>query len=332
MNNFSDFNTIGKKSDLQILKSERKKSLRSAHAEGTRRNMKTQWKSFFLFCFYFKLSPLPCNLETLCLFAQFLSRSFNSVDSIRNYLYGVKFLHLFLDLPFTHFETFYFKLFMKGLRRCNPHAVKAALPITPDILLKMKNIINFNDSNMFTYWCLCLFSFFLMCRKSNLVGKMDDPSKCLKRKDVLSNGNYLLVRFLWSKTIQFGERCLEIPLFSKPSSPLCPVKAFRKMCKKFQLSDDSPAFVVYSKGHLKPVSYSMFQSFIKRTISDIGLNPEDYSTHSFRRGGASWAFKCNIPSELIQLQGDWKSDAYKLYLKHGLEEKLSVSYKMIRDL
>jgi hypothetical protein len=47
----------------------------------------------------------------------------------------------------------------------------------------------------------------------------------------------------------------------------------------------------------------------------IGKNPKQFSTHSFRRGGASWAFSSEIPSELIQLYGDWKSDAYKNYLR-----------------
>ena len=51
---------------------------------------------------------------------------------------------------------------------------------------------------------------------------------------------------------------------------------------------------------------------------EIGLDPNHYSSHSFRRGGATWAFKCGVSAELIQLQGDWKSDAYKLYLKYGL--------------
>jgi hypothetical protein len=36
--------------------------------------------------------------------------------------------------------------------------------------------------------------------------------------------------------------------------------------------------------------------------------------HSFRRGGASHAFKCNIPAALIKLQDDWKSNAYLRYI------------------
>jgi hypothetical protein len=34
-------------------------------------------------------------------------------------------------------------------------------------------------------------------------------------------------------------------------------------------------------------------------INRIGKNPKQFSTHSFRRGGASWAFSSEISSELI---------------------------------
>ena len=42
-------------------------------------------------------------------------------------------------------------------------------------------------------------------------------------------------------------------------------------------------------------------------------------------GCASWAFAAEVPTELIQLYGDWRSDAYKKYLKFSLEDKISVA-------
>jgi hypothetical protein len=63
-------------------------------------------------------------------------------------------------------------------------------------------------------------------------------------------------------------------------------------------------------------------------IRDVGKNPDVYSTHSFRRGCASWTFAAEVPSELIQFYGDWKSDAYKIYLKFSLDDKISVATKM----
>jgi hypothetical protein len=38
----------------------------------------------------------------------------------------------------------------------------------------------------------------------------------------------------------------------------------------------------------------------------------------------SWAFSSEIPSEVIQLYGDWKSDAYKNYLRFNFEDKIDI--------
>ncbi|CAC5387140.1 unnamed protein product [Mytilus coruscus] len=137
------------------------------------------------------------------------------------------------------------------------------------------------------------------------------------------------VQFHWSKTIQFGERVLEIPIIKNLSSPLCAFSAFKAMCIKCPASASSPAFLVLSGRKIKPVSYNIIQTFKKNIIEKIGLDPTRYSSHSFRRGGATWAFQCGVSSELIQLQGDWKSDAYKLYIRYGLADKMQVSSKMI---
>ena len=42
-------------------------------------------------------------------------------------------------------------------------------------------------------------------------------------------------------------------------------------------------------------------------------------------GVASWAFAAEVPTKLIQLYGNWRSDAYKKYLKFNLEDKISVA-------
>ncbi|CAC5361192.1 unnamed protein product [Mytilus coruscus] len=136
----------------------------------------------------------------------------------------------------------------------------------------------------------------------------------------------LIVTFKWTKTIQFGERKLEIPFIINSESKLCPYSAYMAMCKHFQAPLSSSAFLMRGsrKGEFKPVRYRVFNNFLKTCINSIELNSEHYSTHSFRRGGATWAFKCCFPSNLIQLQGDWKSSAYKRYLKYGLSDKLIV--------
>ena len=79
-----------------------------------------------MFCEYFQINPIPTTVQILCVYAQFLSRSFKSVNSIKNYLSGVKLLHLYLDDYYPTFDEFQLKLTLKGLARINSHCPKQA--------------------------------------------------------------------------------------------------------------------------------------------------------------------------------------------------------------
>ena len=67
---------------------------------------------------------------------------------------------------------------------------------------------------------------------------------------------------------------------------------------------------------------------IKELIEKIVLNPDNYSSYSFRRGGTNFAFKAGVPADMIQLHGDWRSDAYKKYLSLTFKDKIRVAEKM----
>ena len=49
---------------------------------------------------------LPTTTETLQLYAKFSSRTFKSTDSIRNYINGVKSMHLLLGYSVEHINGF----------------------------------------------------------------------------------------------------------------------------------------------------------------------------------------------------------------------------------
>ncbi|XP_060578252.1 uncharacterized protein LOC132735327 [Ruditapes philippinarum] len=309
---------MGLKHDLML-------SNKQAYAEGTWKNLKIQWEAFLLFCTYFHLVSLPVSTETLQLYAQFLSRSMKSVDSIRNYISGVKTMHLLLGASVEHINNFLLNLSLKGISKQKLYLHKQATPITPEILLSIFKCLDFTQVDNVVFWCLFLFAFFLLARKSNLVPTnlrdLQNP-KFLLRKDIVNLGTYLLVKMKWSKTIQAGERILEVPLHSIDHSCLCPVSAYNNMIKVVPGKANDPLF---SLGSNKPVTYAIFMRKLKSCIDNIGLNSEDFSTHSFRRGFATYAFRLNLPADLIQLMGDWKSDAYKKYIEYSFQDKLRVS-------
>ena len=208
-----------------------------------------------------------------------------------------------------------------------PILLKKAKPITPEILMSIHEVLDFSIKSDVVYWCLFLFAFFLFARKSNLVPDSDNyvNKKFLLREDIQICENTLIVNVKWSKTIQFGELLLKIPLIEIPGSILCPLAAFRSMCQKVHAKNSDPLFSLPKR---KCITDSQYQSKLREVIAKIGLNPEEYSTHSMRRGGTSFAFKSQVPIDLIKLHGDWKSDCYQKYLSFSMEDKLLVASKM----
>lgn len=47
---------------------------------------------------------------------------------------------------------------------------------------------------------------------------------------------------------------------------------------------------------------------------------------------ATFAFRSGLSSDLIQLMGDWRSDAYKEYLQYSFEDKITVSKLISKNL
>ena len=320
---------------LQRLKQDLKRSKRAAFAEGTRGNLRIQWETYMLFCIYFDFQPLPATSTALALYAQFLSRSFKSVSAIKNYVSGVRTLHLVLDLEVPQFGQYDLKLALKGLQRQVQHSPRQALPITPAILMSIHSCLNMQSPTDATFWCLFVFAFFCLARKSNLVPisrHTFDPKKQLTRADIQVHEHCLVVTFSWTKTIQFAQKNLQIPLIPMPNSNLCPVKAYRRMVELTPGFGELPAFMLNKPSGRVPLTYKEFQRVLKHLVGQVGLDPTQYSSHSFRRGGATWAFKAGVPGELIKTQGDWSSDAYLRYLDMSLETRTMVAQYMVKAI
>lgn len=286
------------------------------------------------FTLNFNLVFLPASLRTICLYCQFLSRSMTP-PSVRNYLSGVKLLHLMLGFEFPDLSAHELKVTLRGIERLAQHRPHRAPPITPSLLSTLVSCgVDFDPSDV-TFSCAFLFAFFLFARISNLVPELGATEhKRICRGDVAPTHYGLCVQFTWSKTIQFGHRVLELPLVRVPYSPLCPVRMFYLMCELVPAPNSAPLFVLPSRsGRFKPVLKSHFVSVLRTRLQSAGVPQAHlFRGHSFRRGGTSWAFSSGIPGELIQVFGDWRSDAYKCYLDISMPLKLRVSEGMVARL
>ena len=312
--------------ELDSLLSQLKVTQRAAFASGTYKNFATHWESYMLFCIHFGRSPLPASVESLCLFVQFLANSLKSANSVKNYLRGVKVLHLFANQSVLAFDDFQLSITLKGVSRNLKHVPRQAEPITVELLLEFRSLLDLNRPRHATFWCVLLLGFFCMLRKSNLVPDSQfDVGKQLCRSDIKASDRCLLVTVKWSKTIQFSQKHLRIPVLAIPGSKLCPVAAYANMTRLLPGDGSSPAFLCHRGSRVIPFSYAMLQSQLKALVKATGRDLALYSSHSIRRGGATAAFRARVPGELIKVHGDWASDAYLRYLHVPLEQRVEVA-------
>lgn len=303
------------------LKRDTRRTQKAAFALGTYSNLTTQWRAFFLFCSYFGLTPLPAALDTICCYIEFLKRSFKSVTSIRNYIHGVSLLHSLNDLPFDHCKNLLVRMSFRGAAKSLFHAPKQAPPITVSMFHCLYEVVNLQSPLECTLYCACIFAFFALARKSSLF----PPSKAAfssvlypTRSDVTRTGFGLALRVKYGKTNQFGDRNRIVPLIKLSDARLCPVAAFRRMCKLIpSCRGDLPLFC---SANLVPLTQYDFDTFLRSIVKRAGLQTLGLTGHSFRRGGASAAFQAGVPAEFIQSLGGWSSDCYRLYLTFSFDD------------
>lgn len=121
-------------SELDELRREVTVRRRQAFRPGTQKNHLTQFRAYLLFCAYFHLDYINPSSETLCLYTEFLTHSFKSPGSTKNYMSGVRLLHKFLHEPCEEVDSFELSLLLRAIDITSDHQPKKKLPITVDIL------------------------------------------------------------------------------------------------------------------------------------------------------------------------------------------------------
>jgi len=320
---------------LLRLKKDLRHTTLSAFAHGTSSNLQTQFRAFLLFTTFFDLQPLPASLETVTLYAQFLSRSMVP-SAIKNYISGAKMLHILLGYEYTHSNNALLAIVYKGIARNHPYVPRKAVPITDEILVSVAKVVSSKSPHETAVFAVALFSFFLMARLGNVLPQSISNCKqqqYLTHGDINAVNDHILVTFRHTKTRQMGSSFLHLPLLRMPGSPICPVSAFLLAQQFHTPSVKEPAFMIPKANKFVPLTSGTFVQIFRALLRKANIdNASRYTGHSFRRGGASFAFKAGLPGEYIQLAGDWKSDAYKSYIDVSLETKLRFASQIMNNI
>ena len=165
--------------------------------------------------------------------------------------------------------------------------------ITPQIPLALRNQLNWDEPWHATFWAVCLVAFFGLLRKVDLLCKGStqfNSSKHPRRQDITFFANWAIVINRWSKTVQFSQRILTIPLRRIDQQPLCPYTALKHT---FDLVP-APLWGSAPRGPI-PLTYGKFDSMLKSLAAAISLSVDIV----FVRVGPPWPFRPKFRLNLL---------------------------------
>lgn len=302
------------------------------YAPDSAKNIRSHFRTYFLFCLHFNRQPLPADSDTLVCFTEYMSQTCGFAH-IKHLIGSVKLLHKIYGVEFLE-DDYQLDSALQSIKRKCAGTPLQVFPILPKTMLSMLLYMDLSDPQMLALWTAWLVSFFLMFRKKSAVPETlskFDPELGLSRQKihVFPRRNLALVYVNYSKVIQFRERHMIVPLVGIPNSSLDPVYFLNKLFTEQKAPDSAPAFSYYKNGRLLCITYAIFTKKLKEFLGKAGFNPDLYSGHSFRRGGATWAHKAGCSSTMIKFTGDWASDCFLQYTWSDIDERLSTQLRMV---
>jgi len=267
----------------------------------------------------------------ICLLARTLQ-----YKTITNYIsMGVRIFHLRNGLPWADTsESFLVTSVLGGVRRLKGDETHQKMPITLDMLRRIRATLNLEDHNDLLFFTTCLVAFFCLLRKGNLTATGRDEAAerdthVARRSDLKHVGDTWLLVLRHTKTIQYQERELHIVLPHFPGDDLCPRTT---LARYLEVSAEATSDILLQqrtpKGTWTPYTYASFMARLKATLTTIGEKPADFAGHSFRRGGATFLMSIGVPIPAIKAMGDWKSDAYLKYVQISTEIRAQATHMM----
>ena len=301
-----------------------------AYAQSTTQNFISQWSKYIEFCATHRLVLYPPSTMNVARFLTIYSDKVGSYATVANMLSSIKTFYRLSGYQLNT-ESPIIDLLMKSCKRTMSVSAKPKSPIEVGHILLIQNLIDFSDPCQYTFFLALIIQFFACLRVSNLVPTSVNhvASKChLKRSQVSVLQNAIILTLHWSKTLQNSQDLFTIPIAGAPGSILDPFALYVNYVKQFPVPSHCPVFSYIQQGNLCVFTRSMYTKYLKSYLARIGVNPHNYSSHSVRRGSASFMNQCQVPIGLIKLHGTWRSSAYQKYIQYDFHQKLCPTLKM----
>lgn len=271
---------------------------------------------------------LPLSNDTLMAFATWLYADPKRLEhkSIKSYLCHVKHLSSALGLSNHAFACPRLRLILRSIRkarRCKARATR--LPITIALLRRFAELSDLSvPADRLIFAALTVGVHGLM-RSGELAIKVRrdnlEPENLLTRSSVTWHDNHAVIHLAVSKTDPFREGT-DITIYGNGATT-CPFAALRATWDDAPKQFPSAPLFQHHDG--TPLRYEQLNAAIKRLATSAGLDPQSFSGHSLRIGGATSLAMRGFAQNVIQALGRWQSLSVQLYtrLTGGMREQVS---------
>ena len=242
---------------------------------------------------------MPPTEDTVRVFIHVMKREGRTFNTLRNYIAAIR--HYFSEQGgFDPTKKSSFKKFMNGIRRemLGDTPPNRKLAVLVEHMEKFASLAN--ENNSFEVQTMALFSlmFFGFLRISE-AWKLHVSDICF------SQGTPSVTVKIRSSKTDVNGRSTTIYIEKGEKSYDC--------YKWLQLYMNQNFSNVAVDMKLFPISIAEIRKRIHDKFQSIGIDPKDYSGHSFRRGGAHAASLAGVQDCAIQKHGRWLSDCYTIY-------------------
>jgi len=277
------------------------------YAESTKGTYRSHLKSYSAFCTVVGVPMIPASPQQVCLYCVLLARTLQ-YTSIKQYLNIISLLHRSMDLP-SPLGSFMVISTLRGIKNTLGNSPSFKLPVTPMMLYSILDSLDLTKPASACLWMTCLLMFFALLRKSNVVG----CHKILRSDVKFVNGAVNI----WVKSTKTRNVNTDPPrVISLPRLPdhvLCPAAAILLyFASTPDLPEDAPLCSIPGRGGFSTLPYKSIVDMVK-SVAPVDQTAQ-YSSHSFRRGGASYMHSIGMTMDQIKFMGDWKSDCFRRYV------------------
>lgn len=296
-----------------------------AWAASTSKTRDSQWRKYCIFCEKVHLPSLPITCDTVCIFLLHLALQGLCYTTINNEVSALVMFAKVYQCPVDIRSDYGVILTLKALRRLLGDQSVAKDELYPSDLYKIYMQVDRSSVNEWLTWVGVVFLYRTLLRKCHVfVGEFN--TNLLKRNNVQFTPYEFLVSVYNSKTIQYKERCIKIPVCSGGGF-LCAPTLLKSYMENHPSLSEAPLLSHVRHGSVIPVQYSAALGLLKRWSEKAGLD-KNVGLHSLRRGAATLMSLPGSSLEDIKDRGDWRSLAVLSYLSYPIERKVSIDKKI----